>query len=568
MTDQLASERGRTSAQVGRSFEERVADLYHLLNYRVEFGRLFSGRQVDLFLHGVFGDLEIFRAIECKSGVVNADDIDSFVAKLALVRREYPSALGTLVAASGFTDSVASHGAAAGLSLVPFRVLEASLFDAHSYAMRLDRDLSSDDRYDAKLYVEPLVGWGQTGEDRGAFAVLEEWLDDGSWTQLTLLGDVGTGKSFFSRMVARKALEAYRRDPLEARLPVLIDLRNTDRLLSLEGLVITHFTNYGLGHVSFDVFKHMVESGRLVLILDGFDEMAARVGPGVTARNFQELTKCVRGRAKVLLTCRTHYFRSRTEEEEVILGQKGEYESETAKDLYWELISRKGFAIAYMRPFRWPQVEEYVRKVNKPKASATLEKIRATYNLVELSQRPLLLEMIVKSLDRLEGAEVNISTLYQVFTDAWVHRDSWRETLTPNAKRDFVTALAIGLWRSGLERLHYTELESYVRSHLAPHIHTPQQFAEIDNEVRTATFVTRDDAGNYGFAHKSYGEFFLSRHLATELLQGRTECLAGPRLSQEIAEFIRWLVNTDTERLLEQVLVGPYSVNVSENALH
>ncbi|MGE0450780.1 MAG: pentapeptide repeat-containing protein, partial [Vicinamibacterales bacterium] len=171
-------------------------------------------------------------------------------------------------------------------------------------------------------------------------------------------------------------------------------------------------------------------------------------------------------------------------------------------------------------------------------------------------------------LDRLEGAEVNISTLYQVFTDAWVHRDSWRETLTPNAKRDFVTALAIGLWRSGLERLHYTELESYVRSHLAPHIHTPQQFAEIDNEVRTATFVTRDDAGNYGFAHKSYGEFFLSRHLATELLQGRTECLAGPRLSQEIAEFIRWLVNTDTERLLEQVLVGPYSVNVSENALH
>ncbi len=87
------SEMGRRSYEEGYSFEERVSELYRLLRYDVENGRLFSGRQVDLFLTGHFGDLTVYRAIECKNGTVKADHIDSFVAKLRLVRREYPSAL-------------------------------------------------------------------------------------------------------------------------------------------------------------------------------------------------------------------------------------------------------------------------------------------------------------------------------------------------------------------------------------------------------------------------------------------------------------------------------------------
>src|ERR1035438_9949603 len=88
-------DRGKKSHTNGLAFEHQVAEIYRLLHYDVQSDRLFSGRQVDLFLTGRFGDMTLFRAIECKSGPVTADHMDSFVAKLRLVRDEYPSVHGT-----------------------------------------------------------------------------------------------------------------------------------------------------------------------------------------------------------------------------------------------------------------------------------------------------------------------------------------------------------------------------------------------------------------------------------------------------------------------------------------
>ena len=138
-------------------------------------------------------------------------------------------------------------------------------------------------------------------------------------------------------------------------MPVRIDLRHADREFSLEGLILNHLYRSGLPQVSFDIFLYSLFEGNIVLILDGFDEMAARVSPLVTRRNFHELARCVQKRSKVLLTCRTHYFKSRTEEEEVILGDRNKFDA-NVRELYWELISRKGYRIAYLSPFTFSQV--------------------------------------------------------------------------------------------------------------------------------------------------------------------------------------------------------------------
>lgn len=84
-----------------------MAELYRLLRYNVEQGRLFSGRQIDLFLSGRFSDLILQRAIECKAGPVKAEHIDEFIAKLRLVRREFPAAQGTIISGVSFTDAIA-----------------------------------------------------------------------------------------------------------------------------------------------------------------------------------------------------------------------------------------------------------------------------------------------------------------------------------------------------------------------------------------------------------------------------------------------------------------------------
>lgn len=99
-----------------------------------------------------------------------------------------------------------------------------------------------------------------------------------------------------------------------------------------------------------------------------------------------------------------------------------------------------------MRPFTVSQVEEYVRKAHPKDAVSVLTKTHKIYNLRELSQRPLLLEMIVKSIDKLGSGDVNAADLYGVFTNAWIHRDRWRDLMRPEDKLKFLTALARSLW--------------------------------------------------------------------------------------------------------------------------
>ncbi|MBU1180625.1 MAG: sigma-70 family RNA polymerase sigma factor [Proteobacteria bacterium] len=567
-SDTERAKQGRKSFEEGHSFENRVDELYRLLRYDVEHGRIFSGRQVDLFLTGRFGDLIVYRAIECKTSSIKAEHIDSFIAKLRLVRREYPAAPGTMVSAVSFTDAITAHAAQEGIQLTLFRDLAAQLFDGHGYAQNIVRECETNNRYPIPLYIEPYIGYDLVGTSISAFKAVDEWLKDSQWNQLTLLGDVGTGKSFLSRMLAYKLAKNFLEQPLERPVPILIDLRNADRQFSIEGLVLTHLAQNGLTRVSFEAFQHALSHGNIILILDGFDEMAARVTPLVTNRNFHELARCVQGRAKVLLTCRTHYFRSRTEEEEVILGSSQDYGSETARDLYWELISRKGFKIAYLRSFNVSQIEEYVQRAKPNQAKVALDRIRSTYNLMELSQRPMLLEMIVKSVDRLSVTEINPATLYMVFTDAWIHRDQWRDVLSPEAKLAFLTGLAHSLWHEDAVSIHYSRLTEYLQNELASQIQNPQQLIEIDSEIRTASFLTRDDSGNYGFAHKSYAEFFLARYLADEFNHGRLDCLHTRRYSPETISFLKYLLDLPkVQSLFENILLNEYRPLTSENAL-
>jgi hypothetical protein len=216
-----ASARGGMNYAKGYSFEDRVAEVYRLLGYSVEHGRLFSGRQVDLFLDGTFGDVRLLRAIECKVGDVTVDDSDKFLLKLPLVRREYPIALGTIVGGRSFTDAVTTHAASAGVQLTYYQDLYTQLIEGTGYARNFLEDSSRNERYRPNLFIEPLFGFEPTGNSLPAFEVVERWLSDVSWNQFTLLGDVGTGKSFLARMVTQRLAIAFLADPSRSPLPLL-----------------------------------------------------------------------------------------------------------------------------------------------------------------------------------------------------------------------------------------------------------------------------------------------------------------------------------------------------------
>ncbi|MFN9293190.1 MAG: pentapeptide repeat-containing protein, partial [Planctomyces sp.] len=96
---------------------------------------------------------------------------------------------------------------------------------------------------------------------------------------------------------------------------------------------------------------------------------------------------------------------------------------------------------------------------------------------------------------------------------------------------------------------------------------------EIDSDIRTSNFLTRDEDGNYGFGHKSYREFFYARAVRTGLLQCSFDLIAKQRLSPEEVGFTVDLLNMAPDSLLgvistlEGILTKEYRRFVSENAL-
>ena len=550
------------------SFKEKVGSIYRMLNYNVEYQRIFNEKEIDIFLKGDIGDFIVYRAIKCQMGKIEQKDLDDYLITLKYAKQDFPKLQGTIVSSASFSDNIKKSAMCLDINLITFKDLSSKLINGHAYAQKLIDECESNERYPINNYIKQYIGYDTRGEDYPAFEIIEEWISDVTWNQLTLLGDLGIGKTFISRILSYQLAKNYIESSIDNPLPIRINLRKADREFSIEGLILTHLSQNGMSKTSYDVFQYALSEGNIILILDGFDEMSARVSPMVSKRNFQELAKCVQNRAKVLLTCRTHYFRSKTDEEEIILGGKNEFETEFERELYRDLISRKGFKIVYLRSFNEMQIEDYISTIMPDTAQEVIKKIRKTYNLIELSKRPLLLNMIVESIPKLKGRNINAATLYKIFTDAWIHREQWREIISPEKKFLFLIVLSYQLWQEDSESIHYSTLLAKVEHEFSNDIYKSQELLELDNEIRTATFLDRDEQGNYSFAHKSFAEYFLARYIEKGLNKRNVDILKIKPLTQEVIFFLKDNVKVDpVKKILQNILRQQYQAMISENAL-
>jgi len=85
---------------------------------------------------------------------------------------------------------------------------------------------------------------------------------------LVIQGTVGQGKSIFLRYLCIQELRKHSSE----RIPVLMELRKLDSGSPLKKTLFTTLENLGF-EISDDLFDFYAESGKLVLLLDGFDEL-------------------------------------------------------------------------------------------------------------------------------------------------------------------------------------------------------------------------------------------------------------------------------------------------------
>ena len=156
---------------------------------------------------------------------------------------------------------------------------------------------------------------------------VDQWMEDTDGEHLSLLGEFGTGKSWFAFKYAHDMVARYRqaqqRGLTRPRVPLLIGLGEyASGFKDVRALL----TKFGSGehqvhiHRNFAVLETLNRMGRLLFIFDGFDEMAARVDQQKMVDNFWSLASVLGPGSKAILTCRTEYFQFAKQAREVLSG--------------------------------------------------------------------------------------------------------------------------------------------------------------------------------------------------------------------------------------------------------
>ena len=577
----------RTRKRKGRTFEDRVARLLTLLDYRVEAEQYIDGNRVDLVARKRSGLRSECYLVECKhhGKPVGKDVVERLVAWLQGDKAREMRAEG-MVVAPRFTPAALTFARSAGILVHTPEALENLLFDFGPYLSRIRRSFEESPL--ARTYVPQRVLLEADPKRCQGVDLLDHaaaWAGGEGRRLWLLLGDYGTGKTcFFKRFayeLARLHLEAGD-DEKRPPVPVAIDLKDFPNAITLEGLLQDHLRRHADWHGNPEILLHLLAQGRVVLLLDAFDEMGTAAAGRSVEEQFRLLARPTMsegasGGNRVLITCRTHFFRDQQYVKDVACH--GPEDDLIASDSTLGKVARSFEAsIDELMLFDDDQIRAFLeRHLPAGKVEEAQRFIRETYDLPRLAPRPVMLEMIVQALPELMAAGEGLTPagLYHRYTSQWLEDRSGKSLFTtPRRRKRLLEHLAFELWGRDRNRIHHRDLVNVLRQ-LPPERLAGLDPDRIDLELRTAAFLTRTADGMYGFSHKSFREFFFARHLLRALRRGIEVLASALRtlpLTPECVAFLADLMIADGDRdkaaeAIKTILISEYRFGISENAL-
>jgi NACHT domain len=345
---------------------------------------------------------------------------------------------------------------------------------------------------------------------------IDEWLSERGKMHISLLAEFGAGKTWFCRHYANLQLARFLNNPAKERLPLLITLRMFSKATTAQQLINdVLLEQYQLPFIgsAYEVFQRLNLSGKLLLILDGFDEMARKVDYQTVVDNFWELAKLVEDGSKVILTSRTEYFRWAKESEKIFGGE--EFGRRTI------LLQPPRFEVLYLEPLSDPQIRDVIAKrTGSVQGALVADKIMSLLNLAEMARKPVLLELLLVALKEVSSdALKNPTQVYLYATNKLLLRNITAEkTFTSTSdKVFFLCELACEMLKTNELRMHYRSIPERIKSYFGDRIADQHELDSWDYDLRAQTLLHRDAAGYYEFAHKSLAEYFVALKFAAEI---------------------------------------------------
>ncbi len=458
----------------------------------------------------------------------------------------------------------------------------------------------------AKIFV-PEASLGGEGEGADILKHLTDWTERRDGPRMTaLLGDFGMGKTVTCQMLTQRLLERRKADRRRTPLPIYVDLREirdakAAGAADLELLMADMLRRVGEAPLDpRQVIRYARETGALV-IFDGLDEVTNKLSRGEAealyrtilrivpaedwaadrearrtsaasaviatpseARGMQSTLRAANGAGSLrsarddgraqskprkgpllLVSCRTHYFPD-IATQRAFLVDKDRAGLDASADV----------EIWFMLPFNKQQVESYLRQnLGGADGARALEMIGETYNLEELSTRPILLRFFSETFreleeEKLKGATIDIGKLYEKFVDQTLARDGLKHVIPLLEKKLLLGELALHFHIEGLNDIANNDLDEWLTREIEAERALSKlkwgaagdaaltRFELFLQDLRNATLLVRPGEKDFRFGHTSVREFFLAEALHRHIREGRLEALGGQTVTDETIDFL------------------------------
>lgn len=559
-----------------------VGNLFALNNYDVEYDVKINGAQVDIVATSKSDPFSGPIYIEATIEYVRNDKYAKDTTKFILIREKFPDARMLCVSATGFTAEVRERALKSRIDTLTYDELFAKFekFTPYLNFILSDKNLSST----VETYEEPYF------QDNKGHDLVHTWLkrwkayasNETKW--LIVLGEYGTGKTTLTRIMQRKWLEEYHVDPTQP-IPIRIELRNFSRQFDARGLLHHFLDTNRLSHVPIDFLEFLIKSGRVILLLDGYDEMAQFLNARERRACLSALAELSADGAKGILTSRPNYF---TENEELNVFE-ALYVSLEQSRIHLGAAERSFFAkeIAIDSLIERYILEKYERSLQdltpeqtkslvakKLKKSPDKQKLvlsmldrvfrEETNGSKALSGKPVIISYLLEIVDEMAPEEQSKTLdqltewqVYQLIVDRLMIRDMQRTAMNPRTRRKVLQRVALAISAKDkmvadeqtFQEIIGNEFNRELRTLSADERQTRRM--QLFEDLRSSATLTRATVGKadgFVFSHNSLREFLVSEYLLNRLL-AKDPVNTNVPISAAMRNFVASITDSDADAI-------------------
>lgn len=344
---------------------------------------------------------------------------------------------------------------------------------------------------------------------------------------LVLLGDYGMGKTSFLKYYAKRLAEEILSDQAVLRFPVFISLNNNSPRHGGIKKTISAFVAENLG-VDYELFEILIHKGKILFLLDAFDEMGFVGTHDDRFKQINEIWKLAFKNNKILLAGRSSYFPSDFELKQTLnIIPKEE-----------EIIQTQPYCSSIRLEFLDEiKIKEYISKYYRPeKTEQFFNWIEGAPSILELCKRPSLMHIIremLPNLHRKDSKEIhNPGGAIEKYVDYWINRQESKEIQSAfsdnNKKRNFIKSffrqIAVQTFMSKQYRISVDfikdELNNFIDKYEIKNLSKRYQKEGFENEILTGYFIELEN-DYFRFVHKSFFEFFVAKEIISLIKENK-----------------------------------------------